>query len=490
MSARSKNLWTLLGAAVVALGLGLYAYFGVMKGEEREAEQKRLAEQLVQPIARPDGGTEQVRYGRLVVKAKGETTELSRLPDQSWVITRPMRVAADVRTAEDMVGALQFARLKSTIEEKPTAEDLQRFGLDHPSVEVTASAEGVPALTVRLGKENPFDGSVYLQRAGDPKVYAVQATTRATLDRSTFDLRDRDVIAVRDLGVTGVAVKGRKGDWAVAREPEHPYAFLRPMKEEADTTAISSWLATLRGTKATRYLQDSSEERKRTGVEKPLVEVTFQRGKTETVHVRLAAGKGDADPAYVLREDQFGTSLAEVPRTAIAALDKGPAELRDRTVLHVKPEDVVRIQVGTGPTAVSVERERPTDGGLETWRLGTPGEAAVDPFKASSLLYGLTSLKAEATDQTLPTDPKRTGLGPTARTLTLEGKDGKVLGAIALGGTWTRPAGTFVRDDRGRVVLVDSARLQEIPTNPADLRPPPPPPPPAASALPGADAGS
>ncbi|HSP17996.1 MAG TPA: DUF4340 domain-containing protein, partial [Myxococcaceae bacterium] len=368
------------------------------------------------------------------------------------------------------------------------AEDLQRMGLDHPSDELTASAEGVPPLTVRLGKENSFDGSVYLQREGDPRVYAVQATTRATLDRSTFDLRDRDVIAVRDLGVTGIEVTGRKGDWAVAREPEHPYAFVRPVKDEADTTAISSWLGTLRGTKATRYLQDSPAERQRTGVEKPLVEATFRRGKTETVHVRLAAGKGEADPAHVLREDQFGTSLAEVPRTAIAALDKGPAELRDRTVLHVKAEDVVRMRLGAGPTALVVERERPTDGGLETWRLRVPAEAPVDPFKASSLLYGLTSLKAEPTDQSLPNDPKRTGLGPGARTLTVEGKDGKVLGAIAVGGTWTKPAGTFVRDDRGRVVLVDPARLKELPGTAADLLPAPPPP--APPARPAADAGS
>lgn len=486
MSARSKNLWALLGAAVVALGLGLYAYLGVMKGEERETERKRLAEQLVHPVSRPDGGTEQVRYDRLVVKAKGETTELARLPDQSWVITRPMKVAADVRTAEDMVGALQFARLKSTIEETPTAEDLQRFGLDHPAVEVTASAEGVPALTVRLGKENPFDGSVYLQREGDPKVYAVSATTRATLDRSTFDMRDRDVIAVRDLGVTRIEVKGKKGDWAVAREPGQPYGFVRPVKEEADTAAISSWLGTLRGTKATRYLQDSPAERKRTGVETPLVEATFQRGSTETVHLRLGAGKAEADPAYVLREDQFGTSLAEVPRTAVAALDRSAAELRDRTVLHVKPEDVARIRIGAGPAAVTVERERPTDGGLETWRLQPQAAGPVDPFKASSLLYGLTALKAEPTDAALPTDVRRTGLGPSARTVTLEDKDGKALGSISLGATSTKPAGTFIRDDRGRVVLVDSARLKEIPGKAADLVSPAP----AAPAAPGVDAGT
>src|SRR5262249_19211269 len=142
MSARSKNLWTLLGAAVVAAGLGLYAWFGGMKGEEKEAEQKRAAERLVQPVSRPGGGNERIRYDRRVVKAKGQTAELARRPDQSWVLSKPLKTGADVQTAEGIVSALQFARIRATVEEKPSAEDLHRFGLDKPTVEVTASAEG------------------------------------------------------------------------------------------------------------------------------------------------------------------------------------------------------------------------------------------------------------------------------------------------------------------------------------------------------------
>ena len=485
MSARSKNLWTLLGAAVVGTGLALYAYFGVMKGEEKEAERKRAAERLVQPVSRPDGGTDTVRYDRLVVKAKGETTELARLPDQSWVITRPLKTAADVQTAEGIVSALQFARIRATVEEKPTPEDLHRFGLDKPGVEAVASAEGVPPLTVRLGVENPYDGSAYLQREGDLKVYSVDGSTRSSLDKGTFDLRDRDVLAVRDLGITRIEVRGKKRDWVVGRDPGQPYAFVRPAREDADTAAISGWLSSLRGTKATKYLQDSPAERKRTGVEKPVVEATFQRGTTETVRVRLAAGKGESDPVYVLREDQYGSVLAEVPRAALAALEKSPAELRDRSVLRAKPEDVSRIRIGSGDGALVLERQRPADGGPESWHVGGPAGAVADSFKASSLLYNLTSLRSQATEEKLPTDPRSTGLGPTARTLVFEGQDGRTLGSIALGGTSKKPAGTFVRDDRGRVVVIDSARLKELPSKSADLLPPPPP-----AAPVGADAGS
>jgi hypothetical protein len=477
MSARSRNLWTLLGAAVVTLGLGLYAYFGVMKGEQREAERKSAAEKLVTPTPQPDGGTGTIRYDRLVVRAKGESTELQRLPDQSWMITKPLRTAADVRAAEEIVSALQNARLKSTVEEKPSPEDLKRYGLERPAVEVTASAEGVPTLTVKAGVENTFDNSSYLQRGSDPKIYAVDGWTRQQLDKSTFDLRDKEVLSVRDLGLIRIELKSKKHGWTVGRDPGQPFAFIRPNKEEADTAAVSGWVAALKNERATKFLVDSPTERKRTGVETPDVEVTFQRGTTETVRVRLAAGKKDADPVYVLREDGSGVVLAEVPRTAVTALDKSPAELRDRTVLRVKPEDVARIRVvpeGGGAPLV-VDRDRPADGGLESWRVTSPTQTPADNFKLGSLLYALTSLKAEATEEKLPTDPAKTGLGPKARSVSLEGTAGKTLGTFALGKTSSKPAGLFVRDDRGRVAVVEASRVKDIPAKAEDLQPPPPP---------------
>jgi hypothetical protein len=221
-------------------------------------------------------------------------------------------------------------------------------------------------------------------------------------------------------------------------------------------------------------------------VEKPVAEATFQRGTTETVRVRLAAGQAETDPVYVLREDQYGSALAEAPRAALTGLDKSAAELRDRTVLHARPEDVMRIRIGAGAQALVLERERPADGGPESWHLRGSAPAVADSFKAGSLLYGLTALRAEPTDDRLPSDPKATGLGPSARTIAFEGQDGKVLGSIALGGTSKKPEGTFARDDRGRVVVVDTAKLQQLPSKAADLLPPPAPPGLPASA----DAGS
>jgi hypothetical protein len=148
MSARSRSLWTLLVCTAGAAALGLYAWFGVMKGDAQQAEAKRDAEKLVQPTLQPDGGTATVRYDRLSVKAKGELTELERTADQPWVLTRPLRAAADARAVEELVNALQYARLRRWRRSPPPKTKVN--GLDKPPVEVTAASAEGRRLTVKV----------------------------------------------------------------------------------------------------------------------------------------------------------------------------------------------------------------------------------------------------------------------------------------------------------------------------------------------------
>jgi hypothetical protein len=468
MSARSRYLWTLLGASGVAAALVLYAYLGVVRRDEKAAAAKQASEKLVAPVPQPDGGTVIVRYDRLVMVSKGGTTELGRLPDGTWVISSPFRTRADARAAEDVVSTLQSILLNRIIEEAPTEEDLKRYGLAPPNFQVTASAEGVTPLTLSGGIDNPFDNSIYLRHAGDVRVYAVDSAAGLTLNKSTMELRAHDVVGVRDLGLLGVSLKSATHDWALEREPEKPWAFLRPAGVPADGAAISQWVALLDQQRATGFLTDSPAERTRTGVEKPSVDVTFRR-KDETVRVRLALGTKDTAPAYVLREDNFGATLAEVPRTAASALDKAPAGLRDWKVLAFQPAEVERIRIvptGGGPGLV-VERAHADGGTTDRWVLAsrTPGPAS--PSKIAALLTALSNLRSLPVEDTPPSDP---GFGAKAQTVLLESRNGTVLATLVLGNPVKGKERTvWARNARGEVVEVDLSRLPALPNQREDL---------------------
>jgi Domain of unknown function (DUF4340) len=457
-----------LGAAALALVLGLYAYFGVLRGERRAAAEKEAREKLVVPVPKPDGGTQLIRYDRLVVTAGAETTELGRLPDAAWVITRPFRARGDPRLAEDIISTLQGLSLVRVVDEAPKDEDLQRYGLKPPRFSVTASADGAPPLSLLGGVENSFDGSVYVQRAGDPRVYSVQAYVHGSLEKTTDDLRARDILGARDLGLLGIQLKSAKHDWAVAREPEKPWAFQKPQGMPADGRTISSWVGSLAQQRVAKFLVDSPAERKRTGVEKPAAEANFRR-MDEAVRVRLALGSLATDPAYVLREDSFGATLAEVPRGALASLDVPPAELRDRQVLVFDPAQVERIRflpAGGGSTFV-VERQRTDAGPGLGWMLVSRTPQPASTAKVLSLLHGLATLKWLPLDEEPPKDP---GLGATARTVVLEDSAAKVLGTLVLGKTAShRDRTAWTRGLDGEVVQVDLTQLPGLPEQPEDI---------------------
>jgi hypothetical protein len=468
VTARARSLLLVLGAAALALVLGLYAYFGVMRKEQRAAAEKDAAAKLVKPVTAQDGGTTLVRYDHLLVLGHDETTELGRLPDASWVLVKPFRARADAHAAEDLISTLQSLRLVRVIDEQPKEEDLKRYGLLPPRFSVTASAEGAPALSVSGGVDNSFDASVYMQRSGDGRVYGVDGSVRTSLDKSTEELRAKDILGPRDLGLLGISLKSQKHDWAVSREPEQPWAFRAPKGLLADGATVSQWVSRLAQQQVVKFLVDSPAERKRTGVEKPTVEANFKRGE-EAVRVRLAAGPADKDGVYVLREDSFGPTLAEVPRTALAALDVPAAELRDRRVLTFDVARVERIRFlpEGGGAAVVVQRQHPDAGGAQVWALVSRTPQTASTPKVGALLYALSSLKWLPLEDTPPKDP---GFGATARTVVLEDAKGEVLATLVLGKTASHKDKTvWTRTSSGEVVEVDMGRLSALPAKPEDL---------------------
>jgi Domain of unknown function (DUF4340) len=457
-----------VGAAALALGLGLYAYLGVFKKEEKAAAEKESAEKLVVPVTAPDGGTTLVRYDHLVLVAHGETSELGRLPDASWVLVRPFRARADPHAAEDLISTLQSLRLTRVIDEEPKDEDLQRYGLKPPRFSLTGTAEGAPALTLSGGVENTFDRSVYVQRSGDARVYGVEGFVRTSLDKGTEDLRAKDILGPRDLGLLAMSLKSQKHDWAVSREPDRPWTFRAPKGQLADGAAVSQWVARLAQSQVVKFLVDSPAERKRTGVEKPTVEANFRRGE-EAVRVRLAAEPTDKGAVYVLREDSFGPTLAEVPRSALAALDIPSAELRDRRVLSFDPNRVERIRFlpeGGGATFV-VQRQHLDAGTGPAWVLASRTPQTASAAKVLALLSELASLKWLPLEEGPPRDA---GLGATARTVVLEDAGGQVLGTLVLGKTASHKEKTvWTRTASGEVVQIDLSRLTALPAKPEDV---------------------
>ncbi|HEY8207271.1 MAG TPA: DUF4340 domain-containing protein [Myxococcaceae bacterium] len=518
MSPQQRSLVNLLAFTAVAAGVGLYAYFGVMKGDEKEAAQKESSDKLFSTgVVDPDkkkedgGGPPPPEFTKVTVRAKGDTTVVEKRPDGTWRMTTPVSAAVDQYVLDSLTNQLKDGKVDVTVEEKPTDADLAKYGLKDPAwtVEATALVEQAPKqVKVQGGVENAFNGSVYLRKGEDPAVYSAAGAMRFNLEKSAYDLRDKQVLSVDEAKIESLdVVRPKGGGYSLARgEGAQAWKMTKPKAQDADGQTVINLLGQLKSERATAFVADSPEARKKDGLESPAVDATFALKGGEKIRIRLARAGGDqsgkaaagppaaADKYYALREDHDGAVLAEVNASALGHLDKSGDELRDKSVLHFNRDEVeeVLFKPQGGGAAIRVTRDHPKpgpDGGepppSESWAVQAPEMGPAKAWKLSSNLWTLSSLQATAFGEDGPKSWDKYGINDQSRQVVLTGAGGKPIATLAVGSEVKGKANTvYVRGTRNMVLEMDSARLSDFPQKVDDLldRPPPPPPPPPPAA--------
>ncbi len=483
MRQTTRTLLTLGALILVGGAFGLYAFFGVAKVDEAEAERKESTERVF-AYAKPgeksaDGGALQFSFTSITVKAKGETTTLEKRGD-AWHITSPVQAKADKLTVDSITSQLQTAKFKAELEENPDEATLEKYGLKAPQFTVTAfgyvpeeNGQGADdpsrrrEVTLHGGIENTFDGSVYVMRNAEKKVYVGEGGLRWALEKTTYDLRDKEVLAFEPQQVKSIELKSKANQYRLERDGEK-WRLARPFSTLADATAVATMLSGLKAERAVAFPSDTPEARKSFGLEPALIDATFQL-EGGAARVRLGRPSGDTgDKVFALREQDGAALLAELPASALGHLDKNPADLKDRSVLSFKQEDVTRIQfqLADGKTMTV---ERPANAADE-WKVTEPEPGPAKRWKISSLLWSLASLKATAAGEENPKDWAKFGIDAQSRGATLFGADGKELARLQLGKDVAgKPNVVYARGAKPQVVEVETTRLNDLPTAVGDL---------------------
>jgi len=492
VNAKQKNLVSLLVFAAVAAGLGLYAYFGVMKPEQTEAERKAASGKLFATHAPGEpgenGGAPPPPYITAVtVEAKGTTTVLERKGEQ-WVITSPTVALADRNVVNVLLDQLQRGEVTATVSENPTEEELRRFGLQPPTFTVKAKAyvpdaqgggEHDPArqrtVTLYGGIENPFDGSVYLRRDEDPKVYSAPGGVRLALDRDTGELRERKVFGLDKLALRRIDVQGKKGSYTLERTPqEMAWYMVEPVHMLVNSDLVGEKLVDLGERRAVSFPEDSAENRVKLGLEKPVLEAHFTLDQAEPVRLRVSrVEEGGTSRVYALREQGPNALLAEVKEELLGDLDLTPEELRDRRVLayQLGEERMVAFHLGgkTRPLVVEKQQHTEPDRPAYTWEALPPAFGQVQQVKVAALLGKLSDAKVAAFGE----KPKRWdtyGITDASRGVTLVGDKGELLARLLVGNEVKgKPGRVWVRGSHAEVLEVEKSSLGELPVSEADL---------------------
>jgi hypothetical protein len=277
--------------------------------------------------------------------------------------------------------------------------------------------------------------------------------------------RDKTIFAYDRSKLERVELDSPKGKVALALQ-DGKWRITAPVALRADEGAMSQVLFKARGLQAKDFVAEDAKRLAAYGLDKPQVRITlWEKDAKEPKALLLAPGR-EKDRAYATTLGEGAVGVAAVDASALQDLARGVTDLRDRSLSDAfDTKDVSRVTIQRPSVTLALDR---TGTGEEDWQLAAPKKGKTRGGRVSELLWTLRNLKWKDLVAEQGWDPARYGLDAGATTITLAGKDGKTIAALAVG---KQEGGvTYVRiPGQPALYAIDAKTLGDLPGTPEEL---------------------
>ena len=419
-----RRLRSTLVLLVLFLAIGGYAWF-----VERERP----------PSSEADANENafEVAAGRItdltIAAAGGDVTVLTRTENEiDWMVTSPVETEADDNAATAIATTLAALEVRRVVEED--AADLAPFGLAEPGISVTfATPDGEP-LTLSVGDQTPTGGERYA--AVGNRVILVADFVESTLNRTTFELRDRSILEFTGPDVTSFTV--RQGDAALRfAKADGEWRIVEPLTARADFGLVEAMVGRLGSGEmvAIESEEEADDALEPFGLDAARLSATVDvAGESHTLLI------GDENPeATVYARDAARGLVFTIDAALVDDLARGADTYREKDLFDFRPFNAATLTVARGDRTLRFEKGPPPDGAEGgddaaaaegVWRRIEPEPADIERPQMDALLRALSDLRADSFVESRA----RTGLDAPLATITATfGDDGEAEERVLLG---------------------------------------------------------
>ena len=296
-----------------------------------------------------------------------------------WKITEPKPLSADQSTVSSMLSTLASLNADRLVEEK--GSDLQRYGLEHPSLEVDVTEKDNKSQRLLLGDETPTGSATYAALSGDPRVFTIAGYHKTSLDKSLNDLRDKRLLTVSPDKVSQLEITGPNGDIEFGRNKDE-WQILKPKPMRADSYAVGGLVSKLTDARMDLSGSDSAPKEADSafakGTNVATVKVTDE-SSTQQLQIRKIkdqyyAKSSAAEGAYKINSD-----LAD-------AVNKKVDDFRNKKLFDFGYAEPTKLEIRSGSKTLSLMR-----GGQDWWDNGKK----MDADSVSTLISNFRELSAD-----------------------------------------------------------------------------------------------
>ena len=371
-----KTTLVLLGVFAVLLAAVLYF--------DKKGAAKKTAEEASNDLINvPAGDVNKISLARGL-----ETIVLERDGSGSWHLTSPLQADADETEANGLASALASVRIERVVEKE--AQDPKVYEI--PTTQVSLWVKGKEApIRLLVGMENPLDKSLFAKREDDPRIVLLSSTLKATLDKSVFDFREKDVFKFTAADVKAIRVRAKAKDaaWQAAQESAS-WMLKAPVSSVAAKSKIESLLESLAGLRAKAFVAETKSPAtlKEFGLDRPDYEVALSLPAKSQEIVFALHKKG---------EDQYATTsqstkIITFEGTLLADLDRKAEEMREKKIADFYSWDADRVALKRDGVVIAAVKEKTGD--ADIWILEGPAKAEADRAKIEDFLRQVEGLEA------------------------------------------------------------------------------------------------
>ncbi len=398
------------------------------------------------------------------VRTKTDNTLLVKQVDGAWILAEPINAPAHAEAIDGLLRALGALRLNRVLETNPALSALDRYGLNPPSFEIEVTSGDGTVTRFRGGKENAFDGSAALQKNSEPAVYQISGAFRFAADKTTFDLRAKNVLNVDATEILRLSLQAEKARWTISQLKPSQWVFEKRANHAVDSTAVQHLLNTLRTARALRFVEPSVH-----AGAKPLatLSIDLKTGPAVTLSF-FNLHAADQGAVTIIRNTGAQPLAAVFEAGIVKALMATAGQLEDRSLLHFDSNAVDRIVFQNRQSVPLVLDREKTDGGVTSWMLTAPTRAAAKQVKLAALLWTLSHSKYES--RGLNQKERRAVADESTLQTVLLFKQHQLAAKLVLGPTPVDSTESrVVRTLGDEVFLIDQSLFNDWPQTAADL---------------------
>lgn len=207
---------------------------------------------------------------------KGDSLISANKGKDGWLLLKPLISYGDQKAIEEMLKHTVNANIDGVLFDETAPDKLKEMGLDPAYISITLRTSSGAIASLSLGDRGPTQNVAFATLEGDKRLLRVHADVRAEIDRETYDLRDKTVIAIDPEKLRKVEIVWKEGNSInIHHSTENRWDAEGLPYGRTDLTKLLGSLYAIKEAKAKAFVDESPRDLSLYGLDSPRLKIRF-----------------------------------------------------------------------------------------------------------------------------------------------------------------------------------------------------------------------